>query len=182
VRLSTFVAVTFLASTPFALGCHRSPPRSPAEEVGLLGNPDWKERRSAADGLRDHGGPPAEALPALYAALQAEQSPKVLGAILITLGASGIPEVRPFIDARVNDPDEDMRRWARRALKYWLVKNQLLGEEQELPPPPGPLYGPPAALAPGVPGSHPTPGIGAPAAPPAGPPPGAAPPPAGTTI
>jgi len=62
-------------------------------------------------------------VPYLIAAAQKETNPKALGAMLITLGSSGAPEAKPLIEARVNDPDSDMRRWARRGMKNWLQKN-----------------------------------------------------------
>jgi hypothetical protein len=91
--------------------------------VALLQSPDWEKRREAADDLSEHNGPPPPAVPYLLAAAQKETNAKALGAILITLGNSGAPEAKPLIEARVNDPDSDMRRWARRGMKNWLKKN-----------------------------------------------------------
>lgn len=98
-------------------------PQAMPKEVALLQSPDWEKRRGAADDLRDNNGPPPPAVPYLIAAAQKETHPKALGAMLITLGSSGAPEAKPLIEARVNDPDSDMRRWARRGMKNWLQKN-----------------------------------------------------------
>src|SRR5262249_60607218 len=93
--------------------------KSPVDAIRNLQSADREDRRHAADELRDDNGPPPEAIPYLLAAIQHEQNPKAFGAMMITLGKSGIVEARSIIDPRVNDPDEDMRRWARRALKQW---------------------------------------------------------------
>lgn len=160
-RLSStlFAASLALSVGLGSLGCHHGGEdrevESPAEAVAALNDPSWEVRRHAADKLRDDGGPSPQAIPALWAAIQREREPHAYGAMLITLGASGIPEVRPLIDARVNAADEDMQRWARRALKYWLVANGLLAKDADLPEPPNPLYGPPPPLPPTAPGSHP---------------------------
>ena len=98
-------------------------PQPLPKEVGLLQSPDWEKRRGAADDLGDNNGPPAVAVPYLLAAAQRETNAKALGAMLITLGSSGAPEAKPMIEARVNDPSSDMRRWARRGMKNWLTKN-----------------------------------------------------------
>lgn len=183
-RLSTTIIIGTLAlGASLTSGCKHGDhgdAKSPAEAAAALNSPDWERRRHAADELFDtvkgpEGPPPIEAVQALLAAVQKEQEPHVVGALLIALGASGVPEARSFIDPRIADPTEDMRRWSTRALKYWLVRNHLLAKGAELPPPPGPLYGPPPQLPPDVPGSHPS--VGGAAAP-AGPPGLGAPPPA----
>lgn len=155
-RPTALVAALVGVLTLASVGCRRGEhAKTPAEMVANLRSPEWETRRHAADQLRDDGGPAPEALPALYAAMAHEQHPKAYGAMLITLGASGIPEARPLIDARLNDPSADMRRWSKRALNQWLVRNGLLSEDDDMPPPGHPLYGPPPPLPPSAPGSHP---------------------------
>jgi hypothetical protein len=181
------VFMTLLFGLATFAGCNHDndEAKSPVDAIQKLQSADWEERRHAADELRDDNGPAPQALPYLLAAIQHEQNPKAFGAMMITLGKSGIAEARGIIDPRVNDPDEDMRRWARRALAMWLKRNGLLAEDDELPPPPHPLYQwpPPMPLPPNAPAAQqlqaaPPPPPGAP--PPAGaPPPGAAPPPGG---
>jgi len=109
--------------------------------------------------LTEGEGPPVEAVPRLWRALGKEQNPEAYGAMLVALGASGIAEVRPLIDARLNDPDGDTQRFARAALKRWLVRNMLMSEDEALPPPPHRLYAPPEALPPGAPGAKAFPGL-----------------------
>jgi hypothetical protein len=151
-RVTALVVALAFAS----IGCHRGRhAKSPAEMVANLRSPEWETRRHAADQLRDDGGPIPEALPALYDAMMHEHNLKAYGAMLITLGASGIAEARPLIDARMSDPSEDMRRWAKRALNLWLVRNGLMSENDDMPPLGDPLYGPPPPLPPTAPGSHP---------------------------
>jgi hypothetical protein len=95
----------------------------PPEQLAKLGSQDWKDRRDAADDLREDGGPPQQAVVALAMAASRERHPKALGAMLLTLGASGAPEAKPIIEAHVDDGDSDVRRYARRAMKSWLVRN-----------------------------------------------------------
>lgn len=152
-------------------GCRREArePQQPTDLISMLQSPVWQERRAAAIQLRDDDGPPPEVFPHLYAAIQTEQNPYAYDALLVTLGASGAAEAKPLIDARINDPDEDVRKSAQAALKLWLVRNSLMSEDEELPPPPHPFYGP-VQVPPGAPASRPmlpTPPVAdAPSAPP----------------
>ena len=112
------------------------------KEIALLGSPDWKERREAADDLRDDGGPPKEAVGPLVTAAGREQHPKALVEMLLTLGASGAPEAKPVIEAHVESPDNDVRRYARKAQKTWKTKNgQAVRKDIETPTtaPPAPI-------------------------------------------
>jgi len=105
-----------------------------APELAKLENPDWKVRREAADDLREDGGPPASAVPALLTAANKEQNPKALQAMLLTLGASGAPDAKPVLDAHVADADADTRRAAHKGLKSWQAKNgQTVRKDIETP-------------------------------------------------
>ena len=127
------IALTALALALSAAACNREPPKTTADLVADLRNPDPDARRDAADDLRTDQGVPAEAVGALLQAIQVERDKKAYGAMLITLGRSGVPEARPIIDARLPEPDKDMRRWASRALKYWMIANRQLPPDAELP-------------------------------------------------
>src|SRR5262249_20063157 len=84
-------------------------------------------------------------------------APKALGAMLITLGESGAPEAKPLLDAHVNDPSDDMRRWARNGMKRWQAKNgQRVRQDVSTP-----------GMMPAPPPTRPAPAASAPAAPPA---------------
>jgi hypothetical protein len=93
------------------------------EDIAKLRHPDWEKRQDAADDLGDDDGPGANAIGPLLAAASVERHPKALGAMLITLGKSGVPEAKPLIDAHVESPDPDLRRYARKGQKNWLAKN-----------------------------------------------------------
>ncbi len=131
--MRTRSAVLLLAGA-LALGAGAcKDPKTPAESIAELRSPDPNARQSAADDLRTDNGVPAEAVSPLLQAIQTEQEPKVRGAILITLGRSGVPEAKPIIDQHINTDDRDMRRWASRALKYWLIANKQMGPDDPLP-------------------------------------------------
>jgi hypothetical protein len=115
-----------------ALAACREPKTVP-HLIADLRNPDAAERRRAADDLRMDNGVPAEAIRPLLDAITVERDKRAHGAMLITLGKSGVPEAKPFIDAAIPVPDEDVRRWASRALKFWLVATGQMPEGQELP-------------------------------------------------
>ncbi len=54
--------------------------------------------------------------------------------LLIALGRSGAPQAKPFIDQAVmTAADPNMRRWAGRALKYWLIQTGQLAESYAFP-------------------------------------------------
>jgi hypothetical protein len=93
------------------------------DRVEQLRSLDPDERRVAADELRAAGGPAPTAVPYLFEAISHERNPATYGAMLITLGASGAPEARPLIEARLRDPDSAMRRWAGTAMDYWSARN-----------------------------------------------------------
>jgi hypothetical protein len=127
--------------------------RTPVHWIGKLRSAEWEERRKAAVELRKDGGPLPEATHQLLWSIQYEQNPEVCGEMLITLGASGAAEAKPIIDARIQGPDEDVRKAAKRALKEWLVRNSLMGQRDDLPPPPHAFYGP-VHVPPGAPASR----------------------------
>lgn len=112
-------------------GCGRGA-KSPAEAMASLRSPDAHERAEAAKDLRAHKGPPAEAVPALFEAIQTEQDNKAYAEMMITLAYSGAPQAEPFICAKIYDADANMRRWASQALKTWLPKNR---QSKGCPPP-----------------------------------------------
>jgi hypothetical protein len=94
-----------------------------AEDIAKLRDPEWGKRQDAADDLGDDDGPAPNAIGPLLAAASVERHPKALGAMLITLGKSGVPEARPLIEAHLESPDPDLRRYARKGHKNWLTKN-----------------------------------------------------------
>ena len=98
-----------------------------------LRSPDWKTRRSAADDLRTKQGVPEQAIGPLLEGIAVEQQKETYGAMLITLGRSGVAEAKPWIDRTIPTTDRSMRRWAARSLKYWLIANGQLGPDQALP-------------------------------------------------
>jgi hypothetical protein len=114
-----------------AVSCRE--PKTPVESIADLRSPEAQERRSAADDLRTDQGVPPEAIVPLLQAIQVEQVPNVRGAILITLGKSGVPEAKPFIDQAIATTDRDMRRWAGRALKNWLIATRQVPAEHSWP-------------------------------------------------
>jgi len=123
--LAVCILSPVLALAPLGLlGCGH--PRSPAELEAGLDSPDPAERRNAADGLRSRDGVPQEAIPKLLATIDKEQNPEAYGAEMITLGASGVPEARPYICKKIGGGeggDVRMSRWASHALTAWLKKN-----------------------------------------------------------
>jgi hypothetical protein len=118
------------AAAPIA-GCRE--PKTPAQSIAELRSPDAEQRRRAADDLRTDAGVAPEAIQPLLQAAAAEQTPNVLGAMLITLGRSGVPEAKPLIDKQIPSTDKDMRRWAGRALKYWMIKTGQLDKDYKFP-------------------------------------------------
>lgn len=114
-----------------SIGCGH--PRTPAELIADLKNPEAPKRRDAADRLRTDQGVPKEAIGPLLEAASTEKDPRVVGAILITLGRSGVPEAKPLIDQQIPSMDKDMRRWAARALKFWMIENHQLDKDAQLP-------------------------------------------------
>lgn len=102
-------------------GCRH--PKSPAELEAGLDSPEPEERRHAADGLRDGDEVPPEAIPKLLAAADKETDPQALGAELITLGTSGVPDAKPRICKKFGDGDVRMSRWANHAMQAWQRKN-----------------------------------------------------------
>jgi hypothetical protein len=100
---------------------HSSPEQ--LARIAALKSPDWEARREAADDLRDDGGPPADAIPALLEAARTKTHPKALGAMLLTLGESGAPTAKAPILASLQAADQDLRRYAQKAHKLWLLRN-----------------------------------------------------------
>ena len=118
-------------------------------DIAKLRDPDWDNRRDAADDLGDDGGPAPNAIGPLLAAASVERHPKALGAMLITLGKSGVPEAKPLIDAHVDSPDPDLRKYARKGQKNWLAKNgTAVRQDVEAAPLPPPGPAPVASAAP----------------------------------
>jgi hypothetical protein len=123
--LAVCMLSTVLVSLAFVTtGCGH--PRSPAELEAGLDDSDPVVRRKSADGLRHGDEVPAEAVPKLLAAISKEQDQEVYGAELITLGASGAPDAKPYICKNIGGgPGGDVRmsRWASHALTAWMRKN-----------------------------------------------------------
>ena len=104
------------------------------EAINELRSPVSIARRNAADALRTPSGVPPEAVGPLMQALQTEADPGARGAELIALGKSGSPQAKPFLDQAVmTAADPNMRRWAGRALKYWMIQTGALAESTEFP-------------------------------------------------
>lgn len=115
-----------------ATACRRGP-KSVPHLIGELRHPQAKHRRSAADDLRMDNGVPQEAIGPLLEAAGVERDPGALGAMLITLGRSGVPEAKPYIDGQIPSRDKDMRRWASRALRYWFIATGEVPENYDFP-------------------------------------------------
>ncbi len=113
-------------------GCNRGP-KSVPQMIAHLRHHDPSERRRAADKLRMDHGVPAEAIDPLLQAITVERNKYAHGAMLITLGKSGVPEAKPHIDGALPVMDGDVRRWAARALKYWLIATGRMHPDQDLP-------------------------------------------------
>jgi HEAT repeat protein len=122
---------------------------TPERAIGELQSPQAEARRNAADALRTPSGVPPEAVAPLLGALSAEQDPGARGAELIALGRSGASQAKPAIDQAVmTAADPNMRRWAARALKYWMIQTGQLPAEYAFPdgwPYGQPGYPPPMA-------------------------------------
>ena len=108
-------------------------PKTVPQLVAELRSPDHKARRRAADELRMDEGVPQEAIQPLLDAIGKERDKYAHGAMMITLGRSGVPEAKPHIDGALPVPDEDVRRWATRALKYWLIATGQMHPDQDMP-------------------------------------------------
>lgn len=108
----------------FSIACGH--PKSPVELENGLESADPAVRRDSADGLRDGGKVPDDALPKLYAAIFKEHDADAYGAELITLGTSGDEAARPYICGNVGGQgidDARVSRWQNRALSAWMKKN-----------------------------------------------------------
>jgi hypothetical protein len=127
-------AFSILALSFALLGSAACAGMPPDEAVTALRNPEADMRRKAADSLRTPTGVPQQAIRPLLEAATAEQEPRARAAMLITLGKSGVPEAKPLIDDYVMKASgEDARRWAGRALKYWMIENKQISGEQDFP-------------------------------------------------
>ncbi|WP_394830010.1 HEAT repeat domain-containing protein [Pendulispora rubella] len=131
-RRTTFLAIALTAIAAGPLACHNSPP--PDQAIAELHDPDPDTRQRAADSLRTDEGVPPNAIQPLLDALGTERFLYVRGAILITLGKSGRPEAKAPIDQAVQSAtDKDSRRWAGRALKYWMIATHALSADYAFP-------------------------------------------------
>ncbi|MFO0555345.1 MAG: HEAT repeat domain-containing protein [Polyangiaceae bacterium] len=136
--LSMLVLAGTLSSAVVGCGGGRMTTR---DAISLLDSPEPGDRRQAADSLR--GGKsvsfkksvvPYEAIQPLINTLGHESDPKVRGAILITLGASGAPEAKAPIDEWVQKASSrEEQRWYGRALKYYLIKTGVKDEGEKFP-------------------------------------------------
>jgi hypothetical protein len=131
-RTRHFLALLLFALSLALPACGHGMP--PDEAIANLKNPDVEVRRHAADSLRTKEGVPPNAVAPLLDSYKTEQNPQVRGAILITLGKSGAPDAKPLIDQAVQTaPDKDNRRWAARALKYWMIQTGKLPADYTFP-------------------------------------------------
>jgi len=132
IRRAIFVAIALITVAAAPLACHHSVP--PDQAIAQLHDPSPETRQGAADSLRTDQGVPPNAIQPLLDALATEQVPNVRGAILITLGKSGRPEAKGPIDQAVQSAnDKDSRRWAARALKYWMIETHALAADYAFP-------------------------------------------------
>ncbi len=126
-------SVLCFAAAAASAGCHHA--MRPDVAIANLQNPDPSVRQHAADSLRTPEGVPPESIQPLLAIASQEQNPQARGAMLITLGKSGSPLAKPLIDQAVmTSQDPDNRRWASRALKYWMITTGQLPAEYAFPP------------------------------------------------
>ena len=131
--LKILVAVTVSALLLLSAACHHAMPVD--EAIATLQSPSASERQSAADSLRTPMGVPPAAIQPLLAAASTAPPPAARGAELIALGKSGSPAAKPLIDQAVmTAADPDSRRWAGRALRYWLIATGQLPADPALPP------------------------------------------------
>ena len=114
-------AALFVVSTLTFTACRHSD--SFQDRVARLSSDDPSDRRSAADALRANGGPPQEAVPYLFQAISHERDAGAYGAMMITLGASGVPQAKPLIEANLRSSSASIRRWAGTAMDYWVARN-----------------------------------------------------------
>lgn len=142
--LAAFTALSLFAVVPACGGS-----RSPAQNVGMLRSPDADERRDAAHALRNDGGPTPEATQALLDAIKSETDDRTYGEMLISLGASGVPQAEAFICPKVYANDARTRNVAKRALKLYLEHNR----GSQGCPPPGSQPGTTASAQAPVPGN-----------------------------
>lgn len=119
-----------LATILFA--CNRQPKTVP-HLIARLRHPDPDEREDAADDLQLKHGVPIEAIGPLLQAISVERDPDAHGAMLMTLGKSGVPEAKPHIDGAIPVPDADVRKYAAKALKNWLIATGRMHPKQKLP-------------------------------------------------
>ena len=118
----------------FSSGLACTPPMSTDMAIAELRNPEWRMRQGAADRLRGDKGVPAEAIQPLIEAYNKEQEPAAKGAMIITLGSSGKPEVKDLVEQYVQiAKGKDERRWAARALKMWMIAERLARPQREPP-------------------------------------------------
>ncbi len=111
----------------------------------LLRSDDEGKRQEAVGHLLARP-PHPRIIPILLRRAAIETDPGLYRNMLLLLGKSGFMEVRPMIDRHILSPDRGLRNAARRALKEWLLANRLIAEDDDLPDPPHPMYGPPPPL------------------------------------
>lgn len=117
----TFALLALSVSSLAAVACGH---RAAADPVAQLKSPDPGERRDAADQLRGEGGPTPEEARAVLEAIKTETDEKTYAAMMITLGASGLPDAEPIICGKIYAPDARNRGWANKALKLYLQHNR----------------------------------------------------------
>ncbi|MGH7285568.1 MAG: HEAT repeat domain-containing protein [Polyangiaceae bacterium] len=116
-------AELFVALAVAVTGCGQA--KTPAELEAGLDSPDPEVRRSSADGLRDGHDVPSDAIPKLILLTRSEKDPKALGAMLLTLGASGAGAAHDPICQHYDDSDEAVQHYADRAMIMWLKRNPI---------------------------------------------------------
>jgi hypothetical protein len=128
-RVLAALAIT-VATTALA-GCR--PSRPVAQIVVELRDPDPVKRQHAASDLQTKNGVHVQAIPHLLQAASVEQNKEALGAMLVTLGKSGVPEAKGLIDQHIPTTDLGLRKHLGRALRYWYIANSQIAPDAKPP-------------------------------------------------
>ena len=130
------LAIALVGGSAAAAGCG-GPARSPHEAAGDLSAPDPEVRLKAArdleDSARKNDGLPPDITEALLQRAPAENDFKTKASMLITLGYTGDPRVKPMLDQYAQTMDRQQRIYAARALKKYATKTRAVPPGAEFP-------------------------------------------------
>lgn len=132
---TAFLGSSLLLSSVVTMSCSKI--SSPDEAMAALEDDDLEQRIRAADYLRA-STPSEQATKLILKLIVVEKEPRAYGAMLETLGASGVPEAyRPICDT-LKSTALDLRLSATKAARSWMRQN---GKEPVAAPfrPPGPM-------------------------------------------